>query len=235
MKFRSLFSLLLAVAACAFFPGRLQAQSDQNSDFSNVNDILHGNRTLLKMTDIKIFGYTEVWEGNTGSWLYDATGLTSNSSIGPINIVGSNGTGLRAFGIKSFSGWMFSDRPGQVEAVTVPLAVRLYMFHNQPYQPMPTPPTSSTVITGGAMADFNLDGYDDFAFSYDDGTIVVATAVDVSSELTVDGGSRVRIVSLRRRDRCEPDFLDQGRSGPNGARAWRGSELAPSGNPVTQR
>ena len=40
------------------------------------------------------------------------------------------------------------------------------------------------------------------------------------------GGSRVRIVSLRRRDRCEPDFLDQGRSGPNGARAggaprWR--------------
>src|SRR5258707_4663990 len=40
------------------------------------------------------------------------------------------------------------------------------------------------------------------------------------------GGSRVRSVSLRRRDRCEPDFLDQGRSGPNGAMAggaprWR--------------
>jgi hypothetical protein len=54
----------------------------------------------------------------------------------------------------------------------------------------------------------------------------VVSRAPACTELTVDGGSRVRIVSLRRRDRCEPDFLDQGRSGPNGARAggaprWR--------------
>src|SRR5580693_3666549 len=41
-------------------------------------------------------------------------------------------------------------------------------------------------------------------------------------------------LSLRRRDRCEPDFLDQGRSGPNGARAGVAPRWRLLGNPVTQ-
>jgi hypothetical protein len=179
MKFRSLFSLLLAVAACAFFTTRVQAQSNQDPDFSNVNDILHGNRTLLQITDIKIFGLS-----NNGN-LYAADGRTSNSSISPIGITASSQSpSSMGIGINSFSGWMFNDPSAtQIEAVSAPgVGAWTFMFHNQPFQgeSYSLASASPTVITGGAMADFNLDGYDDFAFSYDDGTIVVATAVDVN-------------------------------------------------------
>src|SRR5262249_13101501 len=107
---------------------------------------------------------------------------------------------LTEIGIKSFSGWMFNNpSAAQVEAVSVPgFPVLLFMFHNQPFQQEPTPPTSSSVITGGAMADFNLDGYDDFAFSYDDGTIAVATAADVNNSaagLTLGPSAKLDVLS----------------------------------------
>ena len=196
MKHRSLFSLLLVVAACALFATRLQAQSNQDPDFSNVNDILHGNRTLLQMTDIRIFGYDGL-----GSYFYAAWGPASNSSVSPIAINDWTGSVyLTEIGIKSFSGWMFNNpSAAQVEAVSVPgFPVLLFMFHNQPFQQEPTPPTSSSVITGGAMADFNLDGYDDFAFSYDDGTIAVATAADVNNSaagLTLGPSAKLDVLS----------------------------------------
>ena len=56
VKYTSLFSLLLAVTACALFATRVQAQSNQDPDFSNVNDIRHGDRTLLKDD-----GHRDLW------------------------------------------------------------------------------------------------------------------------------------------------------------------------------
>jgi hypothetical protein len=54
VKHRSLFSVCLAVTACALFATQLQAQSNQNPDFTNVDDILNGERTLLQVTDVEI-------------------------------------------------------------------------------------------------------------------------------------------------------------------------------------
>jgi hypothetical protein len=182
-------------------------QSNQSSDFSNVNDILHGNRTLLQMTDIEIF-YVCVLEAQGGGLeqcLATTWATASNSSLSPIyggDAVGSE-TDLTGVGIKSFSGWMFNQpRAAVLEAVLKPGAgASLYLFFptlGYIWQQVPTPATSSSVITGGAMADFNLDGYDDFAFSYDDGTIVVATAADVNdltAGLTLGPSAKLDVLS----------------------------------------
>jgi len=55
MKRRSLLSLSLAIAACAFFPARSQAQQS-NPDYSGVKDILGGRRFLLSVNDLVIGG-----------------------------------------------------------------------------------------------------------------------------------------------------------------------------------
>ena len=67
------------------------------------------------------------------------------------------------------------------------------------------------------------------------------------SVVLLTGDRGFESVSLQRRVTCEPDFLDQGRSGPSyiGAeksgsslsarQGGQGSALPPSGNPVTQR
>jgi hypothetical protein len=105
VKYRSLFSLLLAVTACAFFTTPVQAQSDQTPDFSNVNDILHGNRTLLRMTDIQIFSAYV----NSGFYSLNPTwGLASNSSLSLSSTFGAPISTLSGGVIKSFSGWMFN-------------------------------------------------------------------------------------------------------------------------------
>ncbi|HEY3619758.1 MAG TPA: hypothetical protein VGK96_23365, partial [Candidatus Sulfotelmatobacter sp.] len=89
--------------------------------------------------------------------------------------------------MKSFSGWMFN----QPQAITVTTVTntgvpggQLYIQNivNPPFWAVVTPPSvASGRPNAGAMADFNLDGYDDFAFSYDDGSILVATAGDVNN------------------------------------------------------
>jgi hypothetical protein len=171
---------LLAVTASALFAARVGAQSNQDPDFSNVDDILHGNRTLLKMTDIEILSIDE--DGSfTASWL-----LASNSSLSPS---GGNGVCcISLWGIRSFSGWMWNKPSPVVISAQFPYpGAGAYLYLNAPpqYSPgypmqVPAPPTSSLAITG-AIADFNLDGYDDFAFSYGDRTIAVVTAADVNN------------------------------------------------------
>jgi hypothetical protein len=216
MKRRSLFSVLLAVTACALFPARLQAQSNQDPDFSHVNDILHGNRTLLKMTDIMIFG------SSAGYCLFTVSALASNSQLSPGPESNCNSTIFPPgqIGIKSFSGWMF-NQPSAVWVETIPAppsygpndfggaALLVSPTTNHIWQYQENQLTSSLVITGGAMADFNLDGYDDFAFSYDDGTIVVATAVDVNNwaaGLTLGPSAKLDVLS----DMTAGDFNGDG-------------------------
>jgi hypothetical protein len=179
MKHRSLFSLLLAVTACALFPARLQAQS--NPDFSNVNDILHGNRTLFQITDLQ----SAFFSPGAGIVTYQLT--TSNSTVANAqtfyNAAPLPSGGLFATSrLPSFAGWMVN----QPQALTITAwngGSELYVLNlpNQATSPVvlkPQPSGSQGVFTAGVMSDFNVDGYDDFALSYDDGTIEIVTAVD---------------------------------------------------------
>jgi hypothetical protein len=187
MKNRSLFSLSLSIAACAFFTTRLQAQS--NPDFSNVNDILQGNRTLLQITDLQVNFTT----GTANSAQVESYQLeTSKSEVTKTSLIKIPHP-VRNYGLeanKSFSGWMFN----QPQAITVteantPLNFQRFLITQNIRNTGPSlslvypaiPVLASTSFTAGAMADFNRDGYDDFAFSFDHkGSIRIATACDVN-------------------------------------------------------
>ena len=166
MKHRFLLSLSLAIAACAFFTARSQAQQ-KDPDFSNVNDILHGNRTLLQITDLEVVSVGTVGTGDT-VYLYQATtsnsSLTTNTSLTTTKYPATFETNVP----RSFSGWMFN----QPQAITV-TEINERGFGNQRLlvqnlknsefwlsgvYPGPAPVSGPVLITGGAMADFNQDG-----------------------------------------------------------------------------
>jgi hypothetical protein len=189
---------LLVVAACALFATRLQAQSNQDPDFSNVNDILHGNRTLLQLADYQVvnlaaYPFLSAYQGtSSNSSLASPQQIVNNHDGNDVYFMNYGGT------IKSFSGWMF-DQPQAITLIAAsPSASESYPNlvgaqllipnnsllapnnSNLPWAYVKPRPGSRSAITGGAMADFNLDGYDDLVFSYDDGTIQVATAANVN-------------------------------------------------------
>jgi len=191
MKHRSLLSLSFAIAACAFFAARSQAQQ-KDPDFSNVNDVLQGNRTLLQITDLQVAG---VGTGNA-AYLYQAT--TSDSSVKNNSLITTKlSPGLRRQKLISSSGWMFN----QPEALTV-TAVNWQGYYYQPVlvqnvrntEPSfslsvePANIAAPVHITGEEMADFNQDGYDDLAISFDyKGSIRILTACDVNNPNNTDG------------------------------------------------
>src|SRR5215469_977073 len=180
--------LVIAVSVVAFTGQRALAQQAQsNPDFSNVNDILQGNRTLFQITDLQVS--VSVPNRGIGSYRLE----TSNSSVTKTSLVL---TGLGSFPFKSFSGWMFN----QPQATTVTEAnhanktfsqtlitqnipsTRLFSLLALVAPDVFTPGVPPALITAGAMADFNQDGYDDFAFSFDyKGSIRIATACDVNN------------------------------------------------------
>ena len=180
--------LVFAVTVVPFTGQRALAQQAQsNPDFSNVNDILQGNRTLFQITDLQVS--VSVPNRGIGSYRLE----TSNSSVTKTSLVL---TGLGSFPFKSFSGWMFN----QPQATTVTEAnhanktfsqtlitqnipsTRLFSLLALVAPDVFTPGVPPALITAGAMADFNQDGYDDFAFSFDyKGSIRIATACDVNN------------------------------------------------------
>src|SRR5690242_5655228 len=150
MKDRSLLSLSLAIAVCAFFAGPLQAQQ-KNPGFSNVNDILQGDRTLLQITDLQVAGLGK----DNFAYLYHAT--TSNSSVAKTSLtptylpVTDGPNALRAF-----SGWMFN----QPEAITVAAINGILVIQNIPntgprrtVPPVSPPIDEDASVTAGKMAD----------------------------------------------------------------------------------
>jgi hypothetical protein len=92
------------VAALSTVP--VQAQS--NPDFTNVNDILHGNRTLLNITDLEIV----TLDPNVGPVFTQIT--TSNSSQTSSRSFNYNLQGIRAVA-PNFSAHMFN----QPSAITI--------------------------------------------------------------------------------------------------------------------
>jgi hypothetical protein len=176
VKHRSLLSLSLTIAACAFFTARSEAQKN-DPDFSNVNDILQGNRTLLQISDLQA---AATLQNGANLTLYQFT--TSNSSVTKTSTTPA-GIPEKVHDSQSFSGWMFN----QPQAVTVTTATesgsRKLVTQNLPNrEPWVTTYASSHYgVQAGAMADFNLDGYDDLVLSYADGSVQVVTAGDVNN------------------------------------------------------
>ncbi|HET8824090.1 MAG TPA: DVUA0089 family protein, partial [Terriglobales bacterium] len=175
-------TLLTPILLAALATSPVQAQSDP--DFTNVKDILHGNRTLLQITDLQVV-----------TWTKDSTQLnfnqllTSNSSVTKTSSSSANIPPdiYNPYGTKSFSGSMFNQpQPVTVtEVAAEQTESNLYLvttnIQNAGPWFSPIQEYNAFQFTAGAMADFNNDGYDDFAFSFDDGNIAIATAADVNN------------------------------------------------------
>jgi len=176
-------ALVVAIlAALASLP--VQAQTDP--DFTNVNDVLHGNRTLLQITDVEIIENGPETGGNVV--LYQLP--MSNSSPGqtpPTFQITGIGNPAGIFKPLELSGRIFN----LPRAVTVQVAATdvlgnaqvQYSVANAGIDPnfnyfsVVNGPQSPT---NGAVADFNGDGYDDIFLEFDDGSYQVLTATDVN-------------------------------------------------------
>ena len=154
----------------------------QNPDFSNTDDILHGNRTMLNITDLQVVNVS-------GNGLNFSQLLTSNSSVTktvsfPASLPGDI---YNPYRVKSFSGLMF-NQPQAVSVTEVSAtqtASNSYLVTTNIQNAGPwfsgVSDFSADFFTAGAMADFNNNGLDDFAFSLNDGSIRIATAADVNN------------------------------------------------------
>lgn len=176
--------LLAAILFIALATSPVKAQT--NPDFTNVHDILHGNRTLLQISDLQIVTWPV--STNTSNLFTFNQLLTSNSSVTNTSSFQADvGSVWNPYGVKSFSGLMF-NQPQPVIVMEV-LAGNIdsfnYLLTTNIQNAGPwfsrAPNASGAVFTAGAMADFNADGYDDFAFSVSDGSIQIATAGDVNN------------------------------------------------------
>ena len=169
-----------AIAIAASSP--MLAQSNQNPDFTNVKDILRGNRTLLSITDLQVVGFS-----NSGLSFNQLTTANSSMTAKPSFPAALPSDVYNPFGVKSFSGSMFNQSQAvtvtQLNAVQTSSELYLVTTNIQNAGPWYSPVTSPTgyPFAAGAMADFNQDGYDDFAFSFGDGNIGIATAADVNN------------------------------------------------------
>ena len=199
---RRISTLLTAGLLSALAISSVHAQS--NPDFTGVNDILHGMRTLLSVTDLQVTTVVSP----TQIWLQQ--GLTSNSSVTQEfdqSYDFPQGSAQNVT-MKAFTGKMFN----QPQSITVTVV----SYPNQPsldtnffisniggpvplggVQPVWKDTGTANAITVGAMADFNQDGYDDFAVSDATGAFSIWTACDVNDPFSLpcdtnpDGSSRL--------------------------------------------
>jgi hypothetical protein len=178
VRYRTFCLLLVAIGADWFWSVPLRGQTNQDPDFTNENDILHGNRTLYQVTDVEVLAFTS--QGQIS--LYDLK--TSNSSPGtPTTLIPEviSQPGMRAF---NFSGRMFNV-PGAVTVIAAtgsaanPIYSIQYPGPNSGdfYQANNGILSLDQTLTNGVTADFNRDGYDDLVLGFNNGAISVATAV----------------------------------------------------------
>jgi hypothetical protein len=88
--------------------------AQSNPDFSNVNDILHGNRALIQMTDLQVVGFQPPSGYRLGSYCFYSF-ATNNSHLTKIvppynDDCGwqPNNTGFQT-PLHLFSGWMINE------------------------------------------------------------------------------------------------------------------------------
>lgn len=145
----------------------------QGPDYSNVNDFLNGRRKLLAIDDLVVSGV------DSAGQIYTSTSTTTNSQLNPASTPPPACCQLGAV-IKTLTGHMFNlpssttvqlvDEPGQNAS-----QIRLPFVGNGGTGILTAPG-----LIGGAMADFNGEGYDDLVLYYTGGRIQVATASNVN-------------------------------------------------------
>jgi FG-GAP-like repeat len=179
LKCTHLCCLLFALFTCSFFAQELHAQTP---DFSKVDDILRGKRTLLQITDLQVIGVNSVSGLN---FTQIPVANSTPTAVTPVSTTSFVEPGTRSV---TFSGWMFN----QPKPVTVALfrdqggATYTYKLLNTvsslPDNNTPMPQDQqANEVNDGVTADFNADGYDDLALAYKDGRMQVLTATDVNN------------------------------------------------------
>ncbi len=159
----------------------VQAQSNQNPDFTNVSDILNGNRNLLNVTDLEL-----VYSNNT----YQGTITIHTSDSGQTAVANSSlPSSDKTKNANLYSAWMF-NQPTPVTLTplynangTGALTFWLQGIDSVPSTVAPWTPLAAgdePDLNCGAVADFTQDGYDDVAFGFADGRILVASPNDVN-------------------------------------------------------
>jgi hypothetical protein len=147
----------------------------QGPDYSNVNDFLNGRRTLLAIDDLVIAGLIP---GDTSAGIFTFTSTTANSRLNPVtqsaNHCCDGGPVVKAltghiFNLPSSTTVELMGGPGADSQIWLP-SIR------GAYNSIPTSPG----LIGGAIADFNGDGYDDLVLQFTEGRIQIATAYDVN-------------------------------------------------------
>lgn len=178
-------TLLATAMMVAVLNVPVRAQN-QNPDFTNVDDILQGQRTLLQVTDVEIISNGP----ETGGGVVYYQLPTSDSSPGqtaPAGQVTNIGNPAGPFKPLELSGRIFN----LPKAVTVQIgstnlegnyAVE-YTVQNAGIDPdynLFNLVNSQQSPTHAALADFNGDNYDDIFVEFDDGSYQVLTATDVN-------------------------------------------------------
>ena len=108
MKCLQLVPSLMALLTCSLFTGQTNAQSTTNPDFSNVNDIMYGNRTLFSIQDLQIVSVQPDPSDNKGAnavTAFPVTTINSSPTNAPSQWVSPAGSDQP----KVFSGRMFNQ------------------------------------------------------------------------------------------------------------------------------
>jgi hypothetical protein len=179
-------SVLGAVLLAVWWGGGLgvSAQS-QDPDYSNVDDILNGERTLVTIQDL-VLSVTSEFEMPIGKLGVHHAGIltTSNSQLNyddtdiPV-VVGVDASYVG----RSFAGRMFNTpTPTIVMVVQHPTTGGALIATLFSPQQVIGPPVAAIVLTGG-MADFNQDGYDDLVLTSELGDTYIVTAADVHANI----------------------------------------------------
>jgi hypothetical protein len=173
----------------AFLMPPVHAQTASGPDYSNVPDFLNGQRNLIQKTDLEVFRVDSTLYGG-----YPSQNIvqiyTSNSTQNNVGDVSSSSFSADASRpMRPFSAHMFN----QAAAITLTTMnsfqhsenfalwlqnVTGLPSHSAAWEPLAA--GDNPTVTGGAVADFTQDGYDDLAIGFSDGRILVLAATDVN-------------------------------------------------------
>ncbi len=170
---------LAALAVLVSIPAHAQTG---NPDYSNVSDFLNGRRSLLNVTDIAAFnsisGRPTVISTSNSSQTITST-FSIPESFDPVKIA------------QIFSARIFNQTTGNTltplynyngSALLTFLVQSVDNVPNNTLLWQPFQAGHEPNITGGVAADFNLDGYDEMALGFADGSMSIATANDVNDQ-----------------------------------------------------
>lgn len=187
------------VTALASLPAH--AQTTSSPDYSNVSDILNGQRTLLPVTDIMI----NLYDQKNGR-IYSTPITYSNSQPATGNQF-SWATAAKSAG-PSFSALMWNGPATNITVVNGDVnnaaqkSSLVLLFQTgtntanwQSFYPFDLGDNPN--ITSGAAADFTGDGFDDLALSTDDGRLLVMTPRDVNYPLSSFNENVTSVDTLR--------------------------------------